>query len=150
MSDQKNEDVKLDAKVEEVAVDAPKVEEPKVEEVVVEKPAVEAEIKEAKDKSEVISAPKPSETMGLGSVANGAMGSTTFKSNEEKPKPVRNVTTDKGDTVAIHSTRNVTWSGVGKVYSGYNIVSKEAAAKWLTRNHVRPATPEEVANEYNK
>lgn len=145
MSDQKNEDVKLETEVVEVAEEAPKVEEPKVE-AVAEEPKVEAEVKDA----DVIAAPKPSEKMGLGAVANGAMGSTTFKANEEKPKPIHKDAAAKDETVAIYSTRNVTWQGVGKVYSGYNIVSKEAAEKWLTRNHVRPATPQEVAKEYNK
>jgi hypothetical protein len=51
-------------------------------------------------------------------------------------------------TVAIYSTKNVNWEGVGKVVSGYNIVSKAQAEKWLTRKHIRLATPEEVAQEF--
>jgi hypothetical protein len=39
---------------------------------------------------------------------------------------------------------------VGKVYRGYNIVEKDAAEKWLTRSHIRTATPEEVAKEFGK
>jgi hypothetical protein len=39
---------------------------------------------------------------------------------------------------------------VGKVYRGYNIVEKDAADKWLTRSHIRMATPEEVAKEFGK
>jgi hypothetical protein len=31
---------------------------------------------------------------------------------------------------------------------GYNIVTKEQADKWLTRDHTRLATPEEVAKEF--
>lgn len=54
----------------------------------------------------------------------------------------------KKTTVAIFSERNVSWIGVGTVSKGYNIVTKEEAAKWLTRNHVREATPEEVAAEF--
>ncbi len=54
----------------------------------------------------------------------------------------------KKATVALYSDRNVSWNGVGKLEKGYNIVSKEQAARWLTRNHVREATPEEVASEY--
>lgn len=96
-------------------------------------------------KAEVIEASKPSEKPGLGAVANGAMGSTTFK--EEKKPAVKKVA-KKEETVAVHSTRNVTWADVGKVYIGYNIVSKEAAEKWLTRDHIRLATPEEVAQEF--
>jgi hypothetical protein len=39
---------------------------------------------------------------------------------------------------------------VGKVYRGYNIVTKEQADKWLTRDHIRLATPEEVAQEFGR
>ena len=52
------------------------------------------------------------------------------------------------ETVALHSTKNVVWEGVGKVEKGYNIVEKSAADKWLTRGHIRIATPEELAREY--
>jgi hypothetical protein len=56
--------------------------------------------------------------------------------------------TDDAKKVAVHSTRNVTWPNVGKVYTGYNIVTQEAADKWKTRDHIRIATPEEVAKEF--
>lgn len=65
---------------------------------------------------------------------------------EIKKEPVKKDKKEK--TVAIHSTRNVTWNGVGKVYRGYNIVDEETAEKWLTRDHIRIATPQEVAKEY--
>lgn len=52
------------------------------------------------------------------------------------------------DKIALFSTRNVNWPTVGKVVKGYNIVSAEAAEKWLTRSHIREATPEEIAKEY--
>jgi hypothetical protein len=58
--------------------------------------------------------------------------------------------TTKDETVAIHSTRNVSWSGVGTIQKGYNIVTGAQAEKWLTRKHVRSATPQEVAQEYVK
>jgi DNA-binding protein H-NS len=54
------------------------------------------------------------------------------------------------ETIAIHSTKNVTWEGVGKVYRGYNIVTEAASVKWLTRGHIRLATPEEVAKDFGK
>ena len=54
----------------------------------------------------------------------------------------------KKPTVAIYSDRNVSWVGVGKISKGYNIVAKEQAERWLTRNHVREATPEEVASKF--
>lgn len=55
---------------------------------------------------------------------------------------------EKYDKVAIYSSRNVSWQGVGKVSKGYNIMTKDKADKWLTRDHTRLATPEEVAKEY--
>jgi hypothetical protein len=54
----------------------------------------------------------------------------------------------KKTTVAIYSERNVSWIGVGKITKGYNIVTKEQANRWLTRDHVREATPEEVASQF--
>lgn len=88
------------------------------------------------------------EVQSLGPVGDGAIGATTAprlpkKSNAEKASK-------KKETVALHSTKNVTWNGVGKVYRGYNIVDKETADKWLTRDHIRIATPEEVAKEFGK
>lgn len=78
---------------------------------------------------------------------SGAIGSGSAdrpaKKSSKKQEP-------KEETVAIHSTRNVTWSEVGKVYRGYNIVPKSAAEKWVTRDHIRLATPEEVAKEFGK
>jgi len=90
----------------------------------------------------------PEEVQALGSVADGVIGASTApkapeKNNGSKAKKVK-------ETVAIYSTRNVSWSEVGKVYIGYNIVDKNAAEKWLTRSHIRLATPEEVAKEFGK
>jgi len=50
--------------------------------------------------------------------------------------------------VAIHSTKNIYWSGVGKILKGYNIVERHNAEKWLTKPGIRIAQPEEVAKEY--
>lgn len=102
--------------------------------------------------ADVISAPEPSGTVGkpgIGIVGDGAMGSTTVPVAKPKPAAKKTVVS-KEETVAIHSSRNVTWQGVGKVYSGYNIVTKDQADKWLTRSHVRLATPQEVAQEFGK
>jgi hypothetical protein len=57
---------------------------------------------------------------------------------------------EKQELVALFSTRNVFWQGVGKINFGYNIVTRSNADKWLTRNHVREATPEEVVKEFGK
>lgn len=63
-----------------------------------------------------------------------------------KPKSSKKKEEDK--IVAVFSTKNVTWNGVGKVYRGYNIVTQEEADLWATRSHIRVATPEEVAKEF--
>ena len=77
---------------------------------------------------------------------NGAIGSSgANKKDKVAPKATAEV-----EKVAIFSTRNVTWNGVGKVYRGYNIVTKDQAEQWLKRDHIRVATPEEVAKEFNK
>jgi hypothetical protein len=55
---------------------------------------------------------------------------------------------DNYDKVAVYSSRNVSWQGVGKVSKGYNIMTKDKAEKWLERDHTRLASPEEVAKEY--
>lgn len=129
-----------------VAEETPVVETPVVEEPVVEAPAVE------EPKIDAIPAPSyeaPQEVPAVGPVANGAIGTTTAirqprasKKNSKSDEPV--------EKVAIHSTKNVTWQGVGKVYRGYNIVTKEAADQWLNRSHIRMATAEEVAKEFGK
>jgi predicted RNA-binding protein with RPS1 domain len=68
----------------------------------------------------------------------------------DKKETVKPTTAKNKDMVAIHSTKNVSWSGVGSVSRGYNIVTKEASVKWLTRYHIRLATPEEVARDFGK
>lgn len=150
-----SENVNNENIAEEISVpvaEPTKIEEPtKVEEVAKAEDAIveEPKIEEAPvAKSDVIEIPKPSEKQGLGSVGNGAMGVAKF-AEEKKAKPSAKPVA-KEETVAIHSTRNVTWQGVGKVYIGYNIVSKAAADQWLTRSHTRLATPEEVAKEFGK
>jgi hypothetical protein len=90
----------------------------------------------------------PEEVQALGSVAEGVIGATTAPKAPEKIKTPK--TRKEEETVAIKSTRNVSWPEVGKVYVGINIVPKSIADKWLTRSHVSPATPEEVAREFGK
>ena len=82
----------------------------------------------------------------VGDVRDGIIGS---KKAHDFAKKSASVNEDSlSEKVAIHSTHNTNWTGVGKVKKGYNIVSKEASEKWLTRKHVRLATPEEVASEF--
>lgn len=79
------------------------------------------------------------------SSAEGAIGSASADRALKTKEPVAK--TGKF-TTAIYSSKNVSWQGVGKVKKGFNIVSHAEAEKWLTRKHVRVATPEEVAAEY--
>jgi hypothetical protein len=147
---------------EAVVEDAPVVEsteviseEPKIEEAPVEHVEVEV-VEEAKVEEPTAVRTNDfgrstSEPQALSSVVNGVMGVSTAPKPEPKaPKKSAKKTEDQPEKVAIHSTRNVTWEGVGKVYRGYNIVSQEAADKWVTRSHIRIATPEEVAKEFGK
>jgi hypothetical protein len=86
------------------------------------------------------------EVQALGTV-NGAIGVTKTKPKQAKSQKT---VAEKKDTVAIRSTKNVSWSGVGKIHRGINIVEKSIADQWLTRSHVTVATPEEVAKEFGK
>ncbi len=131
------EDVKLEeAKAPEV-IEEVKVEETKAEEV-------------TPEPENVVEAPEAAEEVAaLAPVADGAIGSAKV-AKAPKPAPVAKSkkAAVKEDKVAIHSERNVSWEGVGKIYRGFNIVSKDAADKWTTRSYVRLATPAEVAKEY--
>jgi hypothetical protein len=112
---------------------------------------VEASVSEVPESSDAIttadlSASSSDTVQAEGSIDNGVIGVTAT------PRPVKQAVeaspTKSKKTVAIYSTKNVSWSSVGKVYRGYNIVTPEQAEKWLTRSHVRLATPEEVAKEF--
>ena len=144
--------------VEEAVVETPVFEAPVFEAPVAEEPVVEAPVVEhvvetpvVEEVQAVVEAPAyqaPEEVQALGSVAEGVIGATTAPKTTERKKSAKPA--EKKETVALYSTKNVTWSEVGKVYRGYNIVDKDAAAKWLTRSHIRQATPEEVAKEFGK
>ena len=81
----------------------------------------------------------------IGLVGDGAIGSAKKQivPKEQKQKVVR-----KKEKSAVYSTRNVFWPGVGKLLKGYNIIERDKLDQWLTRSHVREATPEEVAREF--
>lgn len=145
----------------------PIVESPVAEAPVAEAPVVEAPVVETVEEAQVVEvvpevapeAPKQEvverpvygareEVQGVGVTQGGAIGTTVSaptprRTPAQKDKP-------KEDKIALYSTKNVTWAEVGKVYRGYNIVPVSAADKWLTRDHVRVATPEEVAKEFGK
>ena len=142
-----------EAVVETPVFEAPVYEAPVAEEVVVEAPVVEhvAETPVVEEIQAVVEAPAyqaPEEVQALGAVEEGVIGATTAA--VASPKKKKEKTAEVKEKVALYSTKNVTWSEVGKVYRGYNIVDKDAAEKWLTRPHIRIATPEEVAKEFGK
>lgn len=122
-------------------VEAPVVEAP-VEPVV--EPVVEAVVEapvEAAEPAPVVEAPAAEEPVqALGFLNSGAIGSMAADGPKKTIKPAH----QSADKVAIYSTKNVRWEEVGSLSRGYNIVTKEQADKWLTRSHVRTATPEEI------
>lgn len=61
-----------------------------------------------------------------------------FKKDTQKPE----------GKVAIYSDKNMRWQGLGEITKGYNIVTEEAADKWLSRKGIREATAQEVASHY--
>jgi len=143
------EEEKIDAPVE--TVEAPVVEEVTPEPVQVEEVLAIVEAPEAEEQAVVGTdafAPSTAEVQAVGSVADGAIGVATTPRPAKKSAPAKKKAAQ--ETVALHSTKNVTWPGVGKVYSGYNVVDKAAADQWLTRSHIRVATPDEVAKAFGK
>lgn len=91
---------------------------------------------------------KTKKVSAVGSVADGVIGSSTQTVVvEEKKETVQPVVKE---TVAVYSSKNVSWDGVGHVKRGYNILPKDVAEKWITirSHHARLATPEEVAKEF--
>lgn len=138
------EEEKIDAPVE--IVDAPVAEEVTPEPVKVE------EAPEAVEEQAVVGtdsfAGSTAEVQAVGSVADGAIGVASAPRQPKKAAPAKKKVAQ--ETVALHSTKNVTWPGVGKVYTGYNIVDKSVADQWLTRSHIRMATPDEVAKAFGK
>lgn len=95
-----------------------------------------------------MSSSKPKAKQALGQIDGGIMGVGMQPEDAKKtPKerPVKNV-----ETVAVYSSRNLYWPGLGNLNIGYNIVSSDKAEKWLTNKNTRLATPEEVAGAYIK
>ncbi len=151
MENMNNNPVAEEAVVETPVVEAPVVETPAVEETPAAPVIEEAPVEAAAPAQEVVNAPasesKPEQVQHLGAVSNGVMGTTSVAKPEprsyERAKPQ-----DSEEKVAIYSSKNVAWQGVGKVSRGYNIVTKDIADQWLTRAHVRLATPDEVKKAF--
>ena len=103
-------------------------------------------VKAQEERNDVISSEKSATSPNLSVASNeeNVIGSSSADKKEiSNPKAAK-----EKEKVAVYSTKNVNWSGVGQVSKGYNIVTKQAAEKWATRGHIRIATPEEVAGEY--
>lgn len=82
-----------------------------------------------------------------GAISSRAADSALSKKSapeEKKSSPV------KEEKVALWSSKNIRWTGTGTLSKGYNIVTKEAAEKWLSRDGIRKASPEELATYYGK
>lgn len=75
---------------------------------------------------------------------NGAIGSGPA---DRKPK-LKAAETQQPTKTAVYSDKNILVEGLGKINKGYNIFPKDVADSWLSKNFVRLATPEEVAEEY--
>lgn len=115
-----------------------------VEDVVVESQPVKSE--ETKSENVIGSgttSPKPTEKPAIAPVANGVIGSGTSTPKKVAPK-VAATANDKVQKVAIFSSRNIVWQGVGKIVKGYNFVDALEADKWLTLDNVRKVDPQEV------
>jgi hypothetical protein len=80
----------------------------------------------------------------LGFTETGAIGSMAA----DGPSNTINTDVDLSEKVALHSTKSVRWEEVGSLTKGYNIVTKAQANRWLTRGHVRIASPEEVQKAF--
>jgi hypothetical protein len=83
---------------------------------------------------------------------NNVVGSGAADRALQKIEPVEQVVEHsiEENKKALWSEKNISWHEVGKIVRGYNIVTKEAADKWLTLNGIRTATPEEIATYYGK
>lgn len=137
--------------VEEIVAEkAEEVKESVVEELTVKevKPVVAEEPKNVISSGSQRISRTPADVAGITAVANGVIG--TGKVTPKPKNVVKQQDKPEVEKVAVYSSKNVTWTGVGKLYRGYNIVTKEAADKWLTRDHTRLATPEEVAKEFGR
>jgi hypothetical protein len=131
-------DVKEKA-TESVAKENPVIEKAKIQEAVVEKD------------NKVITGPKkvkPTRSSNMQAKSDNTLGSraadNSFKKIivEEKPKET--------NKVALWSNKNIRWTGIGSLSKGYNIVTREASEKWLSKDGIRKATPEEVATYFGK
>lgn len=126
------------------------------DELPVENVSVQEAVVENDEGQKVISAPKRAKAPRKSNTKvndDGVIGSNAAdyalrnapKASAQKVKEEPNP-----EKAALWSAKNIRWTGVGELSKGYNIVTKEAAEKWLTKAGIREATPEEVATYYGK
>jgi hypothetical protein len=108
-----------------------------------EEPAVAAEVTETTTEPVEATLEAEEEVPALVPVANGVIGAGSAKKSKPKKKAAP-AAAPEGEKVAVLSSRNMVWQGVGKLLKGYNFVSKDDAEKWLTLEAVKLATPEEI------
>jgi hypothetical protein len=102
-------------------------------------------------KNDVVSALEPEVRANpISSSRSNEDGVVVSGGAERRSNPVKEDKKEDKSKVAVHSSKNLHWQGIGKLKPGYNILSKEDSDKWLTNKNVRLATPEEVATYYGK
>ena len=113
-------------------------------------PVISPNMAEAAVAAGVITAPNKAGKGGKKKSSLGGVNNSDVIGSAGASKPAKSTVkaVSKKATVAIYSERNARWGDVGEISKGYNFVTKEQAEQWLTRKHVREATPEEVASEY--
>ena len=79
----------------------------------------------------------------LGSKAADRALAKIIVEEKEEPKKV-------SEKIALWSNKNIRWSDVGELKKGYNIVTEGASEKWLSKDGIRKATPEEIATYFGK
>jgi len=105
------------------------------------------------DGQKVITGPKkgrPARRSNSFVTETGAVGSRAADAALNRKTAVEEPKEDASEKVAIWSNKNIRWTNVGALSKGYNIVNKEAAEMWLTKDGIREATPDEVATYYSK
>lgn len=126
------------------------------EETVIENVSIQESVVENDEGQKVVVAPnrpRAPRKSNTKTNENGVVGSNAADyALRNAPKPTATVKKEEpsGEKVAIWSSKNIRWTGVGELSKGYNIVTKEAAAKWLSKAGIREATPKEVATYYSK
>jgi hypothetical protein len=100
----------------------------------------------------VVKGPEPVKRTPTSSSFSNEKNVVGSRAAERRSEPKKDMPTPKNEDnkVALLSEKNMHWQGVGHLKKGYNILNKEVAEKWLTKNAVREATAKEVAAHYGK